>query len=300
MRLYRTTHGLARGEGDELLLLDLPHPDIGSLLADDVALARTARVTERGALGSIELLAPVCRPNRVVVVGANYPDHVVEAGMSTPTSPPFFAVPAGLGLLTGHGSPIVLPLEAADQVDYEAELAVIIGTGGKDIRARDAWNHVGGFTVANDVSARDIQLQGMDNGSVVDMAAIQRSKTFPTFKPLGPAVVTPDEFTQPLDLAITSRVNGELRQSGRTNEMLFSVAQIVEAVSGRIRLTPGDLILTGTPAGVGLASGSYLEDGDTVEVAIEGIGHLRNTVTVASRVSNEVGSLDGRSRWEGI
>jgi 2-keto-4-pentenoate hydratase/2-oxohepta-3-ene-1,7-dioic acid hydratase in catechol pathway len=220
--------------------------------------------------------------------------------MSTPTSPPFFAVPAGLGLLTGHGSPIVLPLEAADQVDYEAELAVIIGTGGKDIRARDAWNHVGGFTVANDVSARDIQLQGMDNGSVVDMAAIQRSKTFPTFKPLGPAVVTPDEFTQPLDLAITSRVNGELRQSGRTNEMLFSVAQIVEAVSGRIRLTPGDLILTGTPAGVGLASGSYLEDGDTVEVAIEGIGHLRNTVTVASRVTNEVGSLDGRSRWEGI
>jgi 2-keto-4-pentenoate hydratase/2-oxohepta-3-ene-1,7-dioic acid hydratase in catechol pathway len=110
------------------------------------------------------------------------------------------------------------------------------------------------------------------------MAAIQRSKTFPTFKPLGPAVVTPDEFTQPLDLAITTRVNDELRQQGRSRQMLFSVAEIVEAVSARIPLTTGDLILTGTPAGVGLASGSYLKAGDTVEVAIEGIGHLRNTV----------------------
>jgi 2-keto-4-pentenoate hydratase/2-oxohepta-3-ene-1,7-dioic acid hydratase in catechol pathway len=299
MRLYRTTHGLARGEGDELLLLDLPHPDIGSLLADDVTLARTAPVTERAALGSIELLAPVSRPNTVVVVGANYRDHVVEAGMSMPTSPPFFSVPAGLDLLTGHGSPIVLPVEAAGEVDYEAELAVIIGTGGKDIRARDASNHVGGFTVANDVSARDIQLQGMRNGSVVDMAAIQRSKTFPTFKPLGPAVVTPDELTQPLDLAITARVNGELRQNGRTSEMLFSVAEIIEAVSARIRLTTGDLILTGTPAGVGLAFGSYLKAGDTVEVAVEGIGHLRNAVTVASRGDNEASRVDGRSRQGG-
>lgn len=281
MRLYRTARGLARGEGDELLLLDLPHPDVGSLLADDVTLARRARVTERAALGSIELLPPMARPTTVVLVGINYRDHVIEAGMSIPTSPAFFSVPAGLDLLTGHGSPIVLPVEAADHVDYEAELAVIIGTGGKDIRATDAWNHVGGFTVANDVSARDVQCQGIHKGSVVDIAAIQRAKTFPTFKPLGPAVVTPEDVTQPLDLAITTRVNDELRQNSRTSEMLFSVAEIVEAVSARIPLTTGDLILTGTPAGVGLASGAYLEAGDTVEVAIEGIGHLRNVVTVA-------------------
>jgi 2-keto-4-pentenoate hydratase/2-oxohepta-3-ene-1,7-dioic acid hydratase in catechol pathway len=172
----------------------------------------------------------------------------------------------------------VLPVEASGEVDYEGELAVIIGTGGKDIRAMDAWNHVGGITVANDVSARDIQFQGMRDGSVVDIAAIRRSKTFPTFKPVGPAVVTPDEFTLPLDLAITTRVNGELRQKGQTGEMLFSVADIVEAVSGRIQLHSGDLILTGTPAGVGLASGRYLKAGDSVEVAIEGIGNLRNTV----------------------
>jgi 2-keto-4-pentenoate hydratase/2-oxohepta-3-ene-1,7-dioic acid hydratase in catechol pathway len=191
MRLYRTTRGLARGEGDELLLLDLPYPDIGNRLADDVTFARTAQVTERAALGSIELLAPVSRPNTVVVVGANYRDHVVKAGMSMPTSPPFFdsdwARPHHRARLADSAA-----VEAADQGDYEAELTVIIRTGGKDIRVRDALNHMDGFIVANDVSARDIQFQDMRNGSVVDMAAIQRSETFPTFKPLGPAVVTPE------------------------------------------------------------------------------------------------------------
>ncbi|MDQ1569063.1 MAG: hypothetical protein QOF96_3943 [Actinomycetota bacterium] len=282
MRLYRTIRGLARGEGDELVLLDLPYPDLGSLLAADVTLARTAPVTGRAPLGSIELLPPVSRPNTVVLVGANYRDHVVEAGISMPTSPAYFPVPVGIDVLTGYGSPIVLPAEAADHVDYEAELAVIIGTGGKDIRAREAWRHVGGLTVANDVSARDIQFEGMRDGAVVDLAPIQRSKTFPTFKPLGPAMVTPDEFSGVLDLALTTRVNDELQQNGRTGEMLFSVAEIVEAVSARIPLAPGDLILTGTPAGVGLASGSYLKPGDTVEVAVEGIGHLRNVVASAA------------------
>jgi len=141
---------------------------------------------------------------------------------------------------------------------------------------------VGGLTVANDVSARDIQFQGMRDGGVVDLAPIQRSKTFPTFKPLGPAMVTPDEFSPPLDLAVTTRVNGELRQNGRTGEMLFSLPELIEAVSARIPLAPGDLILTGTPAGVGLASGAYLKPGDTVDVAAEGIGHLCNVVTSAA------------------
>jgi 2-keto-4-pentenoate hydratase/2-oxohepta-3-ene-1,7-dioic acid hydratase in catechol pathway len=279
MRLYRTTRGLARGDGDALLLLDLPHPDVGSLLADDIARARTARVTDRVAPDSVTLLAPVSAPATVVVVGANYRDHVVEAGIVMPAAPQFFTVPAGRDFFTAHGSPIVLPAEAPGQVDYEAELAVVIGIGGKDIRAADAWHHVGGFSVANDVSARDVQFRGMRDGSVVDLPAIQRSKTFPTFKPMGPAVVTPDEFTQPLDLTITTHVNGEQRQQGRTADMLFPVAEIIEAVSATITLAPGDVLLTGTPAGVGLASGSYLKAGDTVVVAIDGIGELRNAVT---------------------
>jgi 2-keto-4-pentenoate hydratase/2-oxohepta-3-ene-1,7-dioic acid hydratase in catechol pathway len=279
MRLYRTTRGLARGDGDALLLLDLPHPDVGSLLADDIARVRTARVTDRVTPGSVTLLAPVSAPATVVVVGANYRDHVVEAGIVMPTAPQFFPVSTGRDFFTAHGSPIVLPAEAPGHVDYEAELAVVIGTGGKDIRATDAWHHVGGFTVANDVSARDVQFRGMRDGSVVDLSPIQRSKTFPTFKPLGPVVVTPDEFTQPLDLTITTHVNGEQRQKGRTSDMLFSVAEIIEAVSTSITLAPGDLLLTGTPAGVGLASGTYLKAGDTVAVAIGGIGELRNAVT---------------------
>jgi 2-keto-4-pentenoate hydratase/2-oxohepta-3-ene-1,7-dioic acid hydratase in catechol pathway len=179
MRLYRTIRGIARGEGDELVLLDLPYPDLGSLLAADVTLAGTAAVTGRAPLGSIELLSPVSRPNTVVLVGANYRDHVVEARISMPASPAFFPVPARLDLLTGYGSPIVLPVEAADHVDYEAELAVIIGSGGKDIPAGDAWNHVGGLTVANDVSARDIQFQGMSDGAVVDLAPINAVRPFP-------------------------------------------------------------------------------------------------------------------------
>lgn len=287
MRLYRTTRGLARGEGDELLLLDLPHPDVGSLLADDVSRAGSARVTERIALDSIELLAPVPSPATIVVVGANYADHIAEAGIPVPASPAFFAVPAGPGLITGPGSLIVLPAEAAGQVDYEAELAVVMGAAGKNIPARDAWAHVGGLTVANDVSARDVQLEGMRNGSVVDLTAIQRSKTFPTFKPLGPAVVTPDEFRQPLDLAVTTRVNNEVRQAGRTSGMLFSVAELVEAVSARVPLSAGDIILTGTPGGVGFVSGSYLKAGDMVEVAVEDIGVVRNVLTVAQGAPGE-------------
>jgi 2-keto-4-pentenoate hydratase/2-oxohepta-3-ene-1,7-dioic acid hydratase in catechol pathway len=279
MRLYRTTLGLARGDGDALLLLDLPHPDVGSLLADDIARARTARVTDRVNPGSVTFLAPVSAPAMVVVVGANYRDHVVEAGIVMPTAPQFFPVSTGRDFFTAHGSPIVLPVEAPGRVDYEAELAVVIGTGGRDIRATDAWHHVGGLAVANDVSARDVQFRGMRDGSVVDLSPIQRSKTFPTFKPMGPVVVTQDEFTQPLDLTITTHVNGEPRQKGRTSDMLFSVAEIIEAVSATITLAPGNVILTGTPAGVGLASGTYLKAGDTVAVAIDGIGELRNAVT---------------------
>jgi 2-keto-4-pentenoate hydratase/2-oxohepta-3-ene-1,7-dioic acid hydratase in catechol pathway len=283
MRLYRTTRGLARGEGDELLLLALPHPDIGSLLADGIDLARSAKVSERVAMGSVKLLNPFSGPRNTFVVGANYRDHVLEAGMQMPTSPSFLRISADPAVLADPGSDIMLPVEAAEQVDYEAELAVVIGIGGKDIPAAEAWEHIGGLTAANDVSARDVQFQGMDDGVVVDLAAIQRSKSFPTFKPFGPAVVTPEEFTPSLDLAISTHVNGELRQSSRTGLMLFSIAEIIAAVSAAAPVNSGDVILTGTPAGVGLASKSYLRQGDTVDVAIEGIGHLRNIVASAAR-----------------
>jgi 2-keto-4-pentenoate hydratase/2-oxohepta-3-ene-1,7-dioic acid hydratase in catechol pathway len=281
MRLYRTRHGVARADGDELLLLDLPHPDIAAVLAEGIEVARRARVRARLALAETELLAPVAAPGTIVLAGANYRDHVLEAGMPMPTSPVFLVARGAVA--TGPNAPIVLPAEAPGHVDYEGELALVIGVPGREIRAADAWNHVGGLTVANDVSARDVQLAAMTDGVITDPAAVARAKSFPGFKPLGPGMVTPDELELPLDLGIRTTVGGVRRQESRTVEMLFDVPTIIEAVSARIALAVGDVILTGTPSGVGLATGSYLRAGDVVEVAIDGIGTLRNPVVAPRR-----------------
>ncbi|MEV0069917.1 MULTISPECIES: fumarylacetoacetate hydrolase family protein [unclassified Amycolatopsis] len=274
MRLYRTTQGLARGEGDELLLLDVPHHDVAELLVDN---AQDAAVRGRLPLAEATLLAPVAQPKTVVIVGANYAGHIAEAGLKVPTTPAFFPITPGPELFVGTGKPIVLPAEAPDRVDYEAELAVVLGAPAGDVKVEDAARCIAGFTVANDVSARDVQFRGMRDGAVVDLSLLQRAKGFPTFKPLGPVLVTPDELGD--DLAVTTRVNGVLRQQGRTSEMLFPVAELVAAVSAKIPLAAGDVILTGTPAGVALASGDYLRAGDVVEVSVEGIGSLRNEVS---------------------
>ncbi|MFF4596844.1 fumarylacetoacetate hydrolase family protein [Amycolatopsis sp. NPDC001319] len=274
MRLYRTTQGLARGEGDELLLLDAPHHDVAELLVDK---AQNAPVRGRVPLSEATLLAPVAQPKTVVIVGANYAGHIAEAGLKVPATPAFFPITPGPELFIGTGKPIVLPAEAPDRVDYEAELAVVLGAPAQDVRARDAAGYIAGFTVANDVSARDVQFRGMRDGAVVDLSLLQRAKGFPTFKPLGPTLVTPDELGE--DVAVTTRVNGVLRQQGRTSEMLFPVAELVAAVSAKVPLAAGDVILTGTPAGVALASGEYLRAGDVVEVSVEGIGSLRNEVS---------------------
>ncbi|MEV6901586.1 fumarylacetoacetate hydrolase family protein [Amycolatopsis sp. NPDC051372] len=274
MRLYRTTQGLARGDGEELLLLDVPHHDVAELLADN---AQDAAVRGRLPLAEATLLTPVARPKTVVIVGANYAGHIAEAGLKVPITPAFFPITPGPELFVRTGKPIVLPAEAPDRVDYEAELAVVLGAPAADVKVEDAARYIAGFTVANDVSARDVQFRGMRDGAVVDLSLLQRAKGFPTFKPLGPALVTPDELGD--DLTVTTRVNGLLRQQGRTSEMLFPVAELVAAVSAKIPLAAGDVILTGTPAGVALASGEYLRAGDVVEVSVEGIGSLRNEVS---------------------
>lgn len=222
----------------------------------------------------------MARPGKIVIAGANYRDHVLEAGLPVPKSVVFIVVSGDM--VTGPHSPIVLPVEAPSQVDYEAEVALVVGVGGSDIAAADAWRHVGGLTVVNDVSARDVQLAGITDGAISDPASVGRGKSFPTFKPMGPGLVTPDEFDQPLDLAITTRVNGELRQNGRTSEMMFSVPEIIETVSATVPLAGGDVVLTGTPSGVALASGRYLRAGDLVEIEIDGLGRLSNTVVSAA------------------
>ncbi|KOV53300.1 hypothetical protein ADL00_34810 [Streptomyces sp. AS58] len=279
MRLYRTSEGLARAEADELALLDLPHHNVTDLLADGIEQARHARVRGRIAIEDAVLLPPVGVPQTVVIAGANYHDHVVEAGLPIPEAPVFITTSGAS--VTGPHDTIWLPAEAPLEVDYEGELAVVISRAGRGISVADAWDHVAGLMVANDVSARDVQLAAMTNGVVTDIEGVRRGKSFPHFKPLGPALVTVEETGTELDLSIRTLVNGETRQESRTNQMIFSVAEIIAHVSATVPLMVGDVVLTGTPGGVALARGGYLRPGDLVTVEIEGLGRLRNLVRAA-------------------
>ena len=159
MRLYRTADGLARGEGEELLLLDLPHRDVAALFEDDVDLARQASVRKRLSLDRAKLLSPVERPCRFIIVGLNYRGHVAEAGLKTPEHPQFIAIDGGPA--SGPEDPIVLPLIAPTHVDYEGEVGVVIGKDCFNVPAEEAWSYVGGLTCVNDVSARDLQRDSM-------------------------------------------------------------------------------------------------------------------------------------------
>jgi len=216
------------------------------------------------------LLAPVPDPAKIVCLGLNYRDHAAESGMDVPTEPILFSkYPTAL---IGHGAAIVLP-GSSDQVDYEAELVVVIGRGGKDIPASRAMDHVGGYAVGNDVSARDWQLGKPGKQWMA-------GKTFDTFAPVGPAVVTADEVPDPQALGIRLRLNGATMQDSSTSQLVFGVAEVIAYLSRIFTLEPGDLIFTGTPPGVGMARKPpvWLQAGDVVEVEIDGLGTLRNPV----------------------
>jgi 2-keto-4-pentenoate hydratase/2-oxohepta-3-ene-1,7-dioic acid hydratase in catechol pathway len=209
-------------------------------------------------LQRVRLLAPF-RPCKIVAVGRNYVAHAAEHGAEVPEEPLIFLKPTSS--IIGPGASIRLPSQSR-QVEHEAELAVVIGEGGWQISQDDALNHVLGYCCANDVTARDLQ---RSDGQWT------RAKGFDTFCPLGPWVETD---LDPGNLAVTARVNGEIRQRGETDQMVFSVAVLISYISGIMTLEPGDVILTGTPAGV-----SPIYAGDLVEVEVEGIGVLRNKVT---------------------
>jgi 2-keto-4-pentenoate hydratase/2-oxohepta-3-ene-1,7-dioic acid hydratase in catechol pathway len=219
----------------------------------------------------LSLLAPI-EPKTIFGIGLNYRKHAEETGAKIPERPiVFLKSPTALQDPDG---PIVLPRHLrSDQVDFEAELGVVIGYQCKNVSRADAMNYVLGYTVANDVSARDWQKEW--GGS-----QWCRGKTFDTFCPIGPALVTPTAVKNPNDLAITTRVNGETMQQSNTRDMIFPVAQLIEFLSGSTTLEPGTLILTGTPEGVGMGRKPpvYLKAGDVVECEIEGIGVLRNPV----------------------
>ncbi|ANW19071.1 fumarylacetoacetate hydrolase family protein [Streptomyces clavuligerus] len=213
-------------------------------------------------LKDVRLLAPV-RPGKIVAVGRNYADHIAETGMGAPAVPRLFFKPPSA--VIGPDEPIHYPPQSR-QVEHEAELAVVIGRTTRAVPAADALSHVFGYTCANDVTARDIQkADGQPSWA----------KAFDTFCPLGPWITT---GLDPADLEIQCHINGERRQHARTSRLLTPVADLIAYISAAVTLDPGDIILTGTPAGVG-----PIAPGDTVEVSISGVGTLSNPVASAAQ-----------------
>lgn len=219
-------------------------------------------------LGAAKLRSPVARPPKIICIGLNYRDHAEESKLPIPEVPTVFAkFPTAV---IGHRDPIILP-KASQKPDYEAEFAVVIGKGGRYIPQERWREHVFGYTILNDVSARDFQ-----------MATTQwtMGKTFDTFAPIGPWIVTADEIEDPHNLRISLRLNGKVMQDSNTSNLIFKLPRLIEFLSSVFTLEPGDIIATGTPAGVGFARTPpvWLKPGDDVAVSIEGIGELSNPV----------------------
>ncbi len=228
-----------------------------------------------------QLLAPVV-PTCVYGIGLNYQQHAAESGMTTPADPVVFLKP--LSALQHPSAAIEIPVHfASEEVDYEVELAVVIGRSGKNIPKEKALDYVLGYTCANDVSARDWQIK-RGGGQWC------RGKMFDTFLPLGPCLTTADDIPDPQALKLRSRVNGELRQDWNTSDMIFDVATLISFLSGSTTLHPGTVILTGTPhnVGMGYTPPRWLKPGDDVEVEIEKIGTLKNPVVSESAERLEI------------
>lgn len=212
---------------------------------------------------------PVPRPQKILAVGLNYRKHAEESGLTPPDEPALFTkLPSAL---VGPNDDIVIP-SGRSRVDWEAELVVVIGRRGKRVRQSEAWDYVAGFTCGQDVSDREEQFRGLRQFTM--------AKSYDSYAPLGPALVTLDELAQPEDLSILCRVDGEEVQNGRTSDLIFGIPELIEWVTRICTVEPGDLIFTGTPAGVGdgRKPARYLQPGHVLETEIEGIGALRNHV----------------------
>ncbi|CBG68646.1 MULTISPECIES: fumarylacetoacetate hydrolase family protein [Streptomyces] len=259
----------ARQEGDELVLL--PYADVGALLAagDDWQERAASADGERLPLAESSLAPLVPHPNKIVCLGLNYATHIKEMGRPTPAHPTLFAKYDG-ALIGAHDAIHTPPV--SDDLDWEAELAVVVGRPGRRVPREKALEYVAGYTVANDVTVRDWQHRTREFLS---------GKTFEATTPVGPALVTPDELPPGASgLDISCSVDGHTMQKSNTADLLFDVAETVAYISTIITLLPGDLILTGTPGGVGAGRDPkvFLRPGQVLITTVEGIGELRNTV----------------------
>jgi 2-keto-4-pentenoate hydratase/2-oxohepta-3-ene-1,7-dioic acid hydratase in catechol pathway len=219
-------------------------------------------------LSDAKVLAPIPNPPKVICLAFNYIDHAQEQNLSPPKDPAIVLIPRTT--LNGTGSEIICP-SFVKQLDYEVELAIVIGKNCKNVDEKDAMDKIFGYMVFNDVSARDIQVQDKQFG---------RAKGFDTFAPCGPWITTADEVSDPQNLRLRTKVNGILRQDSTTSNMFIKIPAIVSKLSKVMTLEKGDIISTGTPAGVMLnkPDAVYLQDGDRIEMEIEGLGKLENTV----------------------
>jgi 2-keto-4-pentenoate hydratase/2-oxohepta-3-ene-1,7-dioic acid hydratase in catechol pathway len=223
-------------------------------------------------LERVTLLAPIPRPPKIVCIGVNYADHAAEAGRAVPARPSVFL--KAPSTVVGPGEPIVRP-PTTEQLDYENELAVVIGRTAKGVARERAMEYVVGYTILNDVSARDLQLAA-DGGIIL-------GKNFDSSAPMGPYLALTDEIPDPTALGLRTWVNGELRQDGNTRNLIFDIPAIISFLTQQLTLEPGDVIATGTPAGVGLGMNPqvWLQPGDTVRMEIDSLGTLENRVVDA-------------------
>ena len=227
-----------------------------------------------GLLHDVKIDAPISAPKKCYAVGLNYRNHAEEAGMGIPAVPMVFT--KHTTCLVGPNSTIEM---RSDHVDYEAELVVVIGHPGKDILKDNAWNHVAGLCVGQDISDRTVQFSSKP-------PQFNLGKSFDTFGPMGPYLVSPDSLQNKESLQIECKVNQEVRQKDNTNDLIFDIPSIISYLSEIVTLNTGDVIFTGTPGGVGVMEGKFLKDGDVLRTSIEGLGTLKND---CKRISDHSG-----------
>jgi 2-keto-4-pentenoate hydratase/2-oxohepta-3-ene-1,7-dioic acid hydratase in catechol pathway len=258
-------------DGDRVRPVESASPETGGDPLKELLAAGALTELELGepvALADVVLSAPVLRPDKFLCVGLNYRSHAEEAGLE-PTEVPSFFVKLPNAII-GHEEDVPIP-RLSHRIDWEGELAVVIGRRCADVTVSDAMDVVAGYTVTNDVTARDYQFK---------TSQWQLGKTFDGFAPLGPWITTLDELSDPQDVHLTTSVNGEVMQDARTSDLIFGVPELVSFFSSVMTLEAGDVIATGTPSGIGamMRPRRWLREGDVVIVDIEGVGRLRNTV----------------------
>ena len=249
----------------------LPETILG--LLEQNSIENVARAVESGSgkrldMDSVILISPIPRPSKIICVGLNYLDHATEQNMPLPEHPLLFS--KATSSIIGPFADVILP-EESKEVDYEVELAVVIGRQAKDVAKKDAYNYIAGYTVANDVSARDIQFRQQQ---------WHQGKSYDTFCPMGPWLVTKDEIPNPNSLDVRLTLNGSILQDSNTDNLIFDISTLIERISKIMTLFPGDVISTGTPAGVGVFRDPkiLLKAGDYMETYVACIGTLKNHI----------------------